>query len=63
MSYTSCTLDEVKEMVKKKAKERRLSCPMARKIAEELNISPVKVGEACNELKIKLYGCELGCFK
>ena len=62
MSCTSCDLDKVKEMVKEKAKEGRLSCPMAHKIAKEADAPLKKVGDVVNELKIKLYGCQLGCF-
>ncbi|CEO87564.1 conserved hypothetical protein [Syntrophaceticus schinkii] len=31
-------------------------------IATSLGVEPKVVGEACNELNIKLYGCALGCF-
>ncbi len=57
-----CILDKIKETVKEKAKDGKLSCPMARKIAKELDVPAREVGRAANELKIKLYGCELGCF-
>jgi len=62
MSCTSCDLDKVKEMIKEKAKDGRISCPMAHKIAKEAGVSPKKVGDIVNELKIKLYGCQFGCF-
>ena len=58
----SCASELLKEKVKEKAKEGRISCPMARKIAEDLNVSVKEVGHACDDLKIKLYACELGCF-
>lgn len=53
---------EVLESVKQAAKDGRLSCTAARKLAEELKVSPRVVGEAANELKIKIKSCELGCF-
>jgi len=62
MSCESCNLDKVREMVKEKTKEGRISCPMAHKIAKELGVSPKVVGDVVNELKIKFYGCQLGCF-
>ncbi len=58
----SCASENVKEKVKERAKDGKISCPQARKIAEELNVPIREVGHACDELKIKLYGCELGCF-
>jgi len=58
----SCASEVVKEKVKESAKEGKMSCSVARKIADELGIPIREVGHACDELKIKLYGCELGCF-
>ncbi|MFA4918567.1 MAG: hypothetical protein WC581_04875 [Thermodesulfovibrionales bacterium] len=55
-------VDKLREEIKKKAKNNRLPCPVARKIAEELSVSYKEVGRAADELKIKIMGCELGCF-
>lgn len=38
-------------------------CQQAFKIAEKLRISPMEIGSYCNENKIKIRGCQLGCFK
>lgn len=40
----------------------RISCPVVRSIAEEEGVSYDEVGRLANELKIKISGCELGCF-
>lgn len=53
---------EVLDAVKAAAPESRLSCPKARRIAKELGVAPQLIGQACDELKIKLKDCELGCF-
>lgn len=53
---------EVLEAVKKAAKEGKISCTAARKLAEEFKVAPRVVGEACDTLKIKIKACELGCF-
>lgn len=53
----------VKEEVRKAASGGRISCPAARRLAKSLGVPPSAVGAACNELKIKIKGCELGCFK
>lgn len=53
---------EILEAVKLAAKEGRLSCNQARKLAEELKVPVKVVGDAANELKIKIKACELGCF-
>lgn len=52
----------VKEEIKKRSKEGKISCPQARKISEELKVSYRQVGAVINELKIKIINCDLGCF-
>lgn len=52
----------ISEILKAKAVEGRISCGVARKIAEEHGVSYKEVGAAANELKIKIKNCELGCF-
>ena len=53
---------DVLDKVKKAAADGRLTCPEARRIADEAGVAPKEVGQACNELKIKISGCALGCF-
>lgn len=43
--------------------ENKISCPQARALAKELDITSEEIGKFCNQLKIKIYACELGCFK
>jgi hypothetical protein len=54
--------NKIEEEIKKRAVNGRLSCPVARKIAEELSVPYEEYGRAANELKIKIADCELGCF-
>jgi hypothetical protein len=56
------TEDKVKEAVKAKAQEGRLPCALALKLAEELGVPTIEVGNAANELDIKIVKCSLGCF-
>lgn len=51
------------EKVQEKAKDGKLACRVAFQIAEELGVPPRQVGTTANELKIKIAGCQLGCFK
>ncbi|TEB10757.1 hypothetical protein Psfp_04115 [Pelotomaculum sp. FP] len=53
---------EVLEAVQRAAKDGRISCTEARKLAEELKVPVGVVGEAADELKVKIKACELGCF-
>ena len=40
----------------------KLPCAVAFRVAKKLKVSPKEVGDAANELKIKIAGCQLGCF-
>lgn len=54
--------EKVLQAVLKVAKDGRLSCTLARKLARDLEVTPGTIGAACNQLKIKIKECELGCF-
>lgn len=45
------------------APDGRLSCPRALRLANEMGVPPIEVGRAANHLKVKIFGCQLGCFK
>lgn len=55
--------EDILKKVQEASKDKRLSCTAARKVGEELGIPLRQVGEACDELGIKIFACELGCFK
>jgi len=42
--------------------EKRLPCAVAFKIARDLDVPLAEVGRTCNELGIKVVGCQIGCF-
>ena len=52
----------VRDAVRERSCEERLSCASALALAEELGVAPLEVGEAANELDIKIVACQLGCF-
>jgi hypothetical protein len=54
--------DQIKELLINKAVDGKIFCLVARKIAEELSVSYKEVGRNADELRIKITGCELGCF-
>jgi hypothetical protein len=54
--------DKIAEEIRKKAVNDRLPCAAARRIAEELSVPYKEVGKTADELKVKITGCELGCF-
>jgi hypothetical protein len=48
--------------LKEVAKEGKISCAMAMRIAADFNVTIKKVGELLNQNKIKIIQCQLGCF-
>ncbi len=56
-------MEKMQQAIRETAVDGRISCKQALDIAEKLGVSPSKVGQALNDLKIKIKGCQLGCFK
>ncbi len=54
--------NSVTEKLQKLVKDGKISCKQAMKIASEEDIPSRELGELLNELKIKVAGCQLGCF-
>lgn len=52
----------IMEKIKELAPNNKLSCAKAHQLAADLDVEPDEIGELCDELKIKIYGCRLGCF-
>ncbi len=46
----------------KKEGKLRLSCAQAFALSTQINGSLEDIGRLCNELKIKIIQCQLGCF-
>lgn len=52
----------IETRIQERAVDNRITCPVLRKIAEELGVSYKIAGETANRLKIKVKNCDLGCF-
>jgi len=50
------------ETIEKSATSNRLSCEKAHELSRDLNVPLQEIGRICNDLKIKITGCQLGCF-
>jgi hypothetical protein len=60
---TSGNIPRLIETLKSRAgDDKRLACAEAFKIARDLDVPTPEVGRTCNELGIKIVGCQLGCF-
>lgn len=60
-------MSEIKEDILKAVKEAvgsngRLSCEKAHELAEKFEVSKAVIGEAAEQLKIRIAACQLGCF-
>jgi hypothetical protein len=56
------TSEKIVEAIQMASVNNRLSCERAHELAKKLNISLQEIGALCNELKIKIAACQLGCF-
>ncbi len=54
--------EELVTKIKEAAKEGRIPCVLAQKIAADNKVSTKEVGELLDKLKIKITQCQLGCF-
>ncbi len=52
----------ISDAVKERAQDNKLSCAAAFRIAEQLEINPLRVGETADELEVQLTRCQLGLF-
>lgn len=54
--------EKVLQAVREAAKDGRLTCAEAHELSKRMGVNLLVVGQACDELKIKLKACQLGCF-
>ena len=57
------TDDELRKAVLATAVEGKVPCKALLALAAQAQVPPAKVGQLCNELKLKIVSCQLGCFK
>jgi hypothetical protein len=53
---------EVRERILFEAESLKLPCKKAFTIAAEVGCPIAEIGKVCNEVGIKIVGCQLGCF-
>lgn len=56
------TREKLIEAIKTACENNKLSCEKAHELSERLQVPTKEIGVVCNELKIKITGCRLGCF-
>jgi len=56
------TREKVIEAIQTAVINNRLSCEKAHELSAALNVPLKEIGAICNDLKIKIMACKLGCF-
>jgi len=56
------TREKIVEAIQTASENNQLSCEKAHDLAKDMNTSLQEIGAICNELKIKITACQLGCF-
>jgi hypothetical protein len=56
------TREKAIEAIRTATTGNRLTCEKAHALSQELNMPLREIGILCNELKIKISSCQLGCF-
>jgi hypothetical protein len=54
--------EKIMEAIQSSVKNNRLTCEKAHELSATLRVSLQEIGALCNELKIKISSCQLGCF-
>ena len=54
--------EELVKAIQATSKDGRLTCGDAHALAARMNISLQEIGALCDQLKIKISACRLGCF-
>ena len=49
--------------VRELAPEGKAPCGRLLELAGRMGVPPREIGRLCDEMKIKIVGCQLGCFK
>ena len=55
-------INKVLKVAKEKDGRLYIKCAEIFKIAEKFDVKPGVIGKICNEKKIKIKSCQLGCF-
>ncbi len=54
---------ELRDAVRRLAKDGRAPCRRLLALAEKTRTSPRKIGALCDEMDIRIIACQLGCFR
>jgi len=56
------TDDAIREEIRRAAVDGKVPCTILLDLARKTGTSPLKIGEMCDEMRIRVASCQLGCF-
>ena len=54
--------EQLREAIRQKAVDGRVACSALLELAARSGVPAAEVGALCNEMKLKISACQLGCF-
>jgi len=57
------TDEELRRAIRGKAVDGKVACKAMLALAARTNTPPKRIGSLCDEMKIRIRACQLGCFK
>lgn len=57
------TEDELRAAIREKASGGKVTCKTLLDVAAATGTPPREIGRLCDELKVKIVACQLGCFR
>lgn len=63
MKDTDKTMQTLLAAAKDVGGKKVIACKAAFKLAEEMGLTYKAMGELCNQAKVKIVACQLGCFQ
>ena len=56
------TEQEIREAIGLAAKDGKVACKALLDLAAQTAVPPKEIGRLCDEMGIRIHGCQLGCF-
>ena len=53
---------DIRRQIDRLATDGRAACKAMLELAERTETTPKKIGELCNDMSVRIVGCQLGCF-
>ena len=54
---------QIRQSIQQAARDGRVACKLLLELAERMESPPKRIGQFCNEMGIRISGCQLGCFR